>query len=216
MEEVKQPGIIIRAHPSGEADLILKILTPALGKISAIAKHARKSKSRFSGGFEIFDHLSFTLKPGRGSLYSIKSAERLPSLMALRENLEKLAAASLLAEAFDFLIREDSPDTSENYELLDLGLRAIADSVGVKEILRALFLTLSEFLKIAGFHSTEAGERPSSKSLRHLMAVVEQSAEKPLRSRPPIEEIIVRLEAQQIKHSGNTSPENKPERSERS
>ena len=42
-------GVVIRSHPSGESDLVLKILTPELGKIALFVKHARSSKKRYAG-----------------------------------------------------------------------------------------------------------------------------------------------------------------------
>jgi DNA repair protein RecO (recombination protein O) len=46
----RDEGIVLRTHKLGEADRIVSILTPRHGKVRAVAKGVRKTKSRFGGG----------------------------------------------------------------------------------------------------------------------------------------------------------------------
>ncbi|HEV2413028.1 MAG TPA: DNA repair protein RecO [Candidatus Saccharimonadales bacterium] len=67
-------GLVIRRVDYGEADRILTLLTPEHGKVGAIAKGVRKSKSRLAGSIEFFAESIFTLVEGRGELDVVSSA----------------------------------------------------------------------------------------------------------------------------------------------
>ena len=72
--QYKTNGLVIRRVDYGEADRILTLLTPERGKIGAIAKGVRKSKSRLAGSIEFFAESVFTLIEGRGELDVVSSA----------------------------------------------------------------------------------------------------------------------------------------------
>ena len=74
MRTLQTRAIILRRVNYGEADRILTLLTPAHGKISAIAKSVRKPKSRLAGGLELFATCEVVLGEGRGGLSLITSA----------------------------------------------------------------------------------------------------------------------------------------------
>ena len=54
---VKTEGIVLRSLRYGEADRILHVYTPERGRVSAIAKGVRKTRSRFGGRLEPFFRL---------------------------------------------------------------------------------------------------------------------------------------------------------------
>ena len=54
---MKTEGIVLRSMRYGEADRILHLYTPHLGRVSAIAKGVRRAKSRFGGRLEPFFRL---------------------------------------------------------------------------------------------------------------------------------------------------------------
>lgn len=74
MQTSKTEAIILRRTNYGEADRILNLLTPDKGKISAIAKGVRKSKSKLAGGLELFATSNVTVGEGRGEMGLITSA----------------------------------------------------------------------------------------------------------------------------------------------
>lgn len=175
-------GIVLRAWPSREADLVLTILTREHGKIAALAKHARNSRKRFPGGFDPFDHGSFELKTGRGMAY-LQTFQRLPTLRSLRDNLQKMAAASVLSEAFDILIHEDAKVEASLFDLLDLGLKSIDQASALTEILRALHVSISSLLQICGFLDEQYAQLPSTHNLLKLIDQIELSGERKILSR---------------------------------
>ena len=61
---VKTEAVVLRSMRYGEADRILHLYTPMRGKISAIAKGVRRSKSRFGGRLEPFFRLNLSSTKG--------------------------------------------------------------------------------------------------------------------------------------------------------
>lgn len=66
-------AIILRRTNYGEADRILKLLTPE-GQASAIARGVRREKSKLAGGIELFSVSDITLHQGKGDLAVLTSA----------------------------------------------------------------------------------------------------------------------------------------------
>ena len=62
--DVRTLGYVLRRTNYGEADRILNIITRQ-GKISAIAKGVRKSKSKLAGNIEIFSLIDFNIHQGK-------------------------------------------------------------------------------------------------------------------------------------------------------
>lgn len=104
----------------GEADRLLTLFTPDLGKIRAIAKGARKPSSRKSGHVELFTHAALLVARGR-HLDIVTQAETLDAFLPLRENLDRLGFGYYLAELVDRFLEENV----ENPPLFDLLLNAL-------------------------------------------------------------------------------------------
>ena len=74
MNSFRTEAIIMHRTNYGEADRILALLTPAHGKLSAIAKGVRRPKSKLAGGLELFATCELTIMQGRGDMGVITSA----------------------------------------------------------------------------------------------------------------------------------------------
>ena len=68
-------GVVLRTYKLGEADRIVSILTRGHGKVRAVAKGVRKTKSRFGGRLEPTSHVDLLLYEGRGELDIVSQAE---------------------------------------------------------------------------------------------------------------------------------------------
>ena len=68
---INTQGIVLKSVTYKENDLILTIFTRKLGKISAIARGAKKSKSTLLSSSQIFAYANFTLKK-EGNMYRVK------------------------------------------------------------------------------------------------------------------------------------------------
>ena len=96
---LKTEAIVLRSIRYGEADRILHLFTPERGRLSAIAKGVRRSKSRFGGRLEPFFRLELVLYEGRSELLTVTSAETLAGHPRLREHARALDGAARACDA---------------------------------------------------------------------------------------------------------------------
>ncbi|HVF53725.1 MAG TPA: DNA repair protein RecO [Actinomycetota bacterium] len=142
----RDEGVVLRAIKLGEADRIVTIFTRGNGKIRAVAKGVRKTKSRFGGRLEPFTRVNLMLYRGR-DLDTITSAEILTSFEALRTGYAGIARASAVVDAVD-KVTPDRERLVSVYELLIAGLDALAARPG-PTIVPAFLVKL---LSISGYH----------------------------------------------------------------
>ena len=176
-------GIVIRSYAYGEADLVLRVISAETGKLSVIAKHARSSKRRFSGGLDLFDAGIFHTKAGRGSMPFLENFQAQGNYQSIRADLDKFNIASLVCECFDFLTHEGSEENSEVYDMLALTLEGVANSQDSKETLRAGFLGIATLLKHSGYLPTQDLPPPSANAMFRLLDQIEIVAERKILSR---------------------------------
>jgi DNA repair protein RecO (recombination protein O) len=103
---LKTEAVVLRSMRYGEADRILHLYTPTRGRISAIAKGVRKTRSRFGGRLEPFFHLRLILHEGRSDLLTVTSAETVSGYARLRENGATIDAAARACDAVNRLFGE--------------------------------------------------------------------------------------------------------------
>ena len=142
----KTQGIVLRQMPLGEADRILTLYTPDLGKVRAVARGVRRTKSRLSGHLEILTHVRVSVAEGR-SLDAITEAETIHSFRGLREDLPLVTKAVYLAELVDSFSTEQSPGATI-FELLLGALDDLQTAEGPDQLLRQFEVQL---LKHSGF-----------------------------------------------------------------
>ena len=92
MANLKVNGIILSEHNLGDFDKMLTMLTPGIGKISCIAKGARRPKSTLLAGTQMFCFGEYLMYKGT-STYHINSVETIEIFYNLRTDLEKLKYA---------------------------------------------------------------------------------------------------------------------------
>ncbi|GAB7053731.1 MULTISPECIES: DNA repair protein RecO [unclassified Paenibacillus] len=93
-------GIVIRSMDYGEGNKIITLFTRELGKMSVVARGAKKVKSRYGSSAQLFtygDYLFFK----SGQLGTLNHAEIIEAFHKIREDLHKAAHASYLAELTD-------------------------------------------------------------------------------------------------------------------
>jgi DNA repair protein RecO (recombination protein O) len=89
----KTEAVVLRSIRYGEADRILHLYSREYGRIGAIAKGARKPKTRFGGRLEPFFRLALVLHRGRGELHTVTSAETVDGYSKLRSSGRAIRAA---------------------------------------------------------------------------------------------------------------------------
>jgi DNA repair protein RecO (recombination protein O) len=95
----KSEAIVLRSLRYSEADRILHLYTKDRGRIGAIAKGIRKTKSRFGGRLEPLSHVELMLHEGSGELQTVTGAALIASHSETRESPYRLAAGLIGAEA---------------------------------------------------------------------------------------------------------------------
>lgn len=116
-QSIKTEAIVLRKMRYGEADSILHLYTREHGRIGAIAKGVRRSKSRFGGRLEPFFRLDLMLHEGRSDLSTITGASTIEGYAQLRSRAESLDSASKVG---DFVLRlfDDREQNEPAYNLL--------------------------------------------------------------------------------------------------
>ena len=122
---LKTEAIVLRSIRYGEADRILHLYTPRHGRLPAIAKGARRARSRFGARLEPFMQVHLLLHPGRSELYTVTGAETIDARPRLRESARTLDAAARACDAVSRLFETDDPHP-EVYSLLASELSLLA------------------------------------------------------------------------------------------
>ncbi len=104
---VETEAIVLRSIRYGEADRILHLYTPRHGRVAAIAKGARRSKSRFGARLEPFFRIRVFLREGRGELYTVTGADTVAAHGGVRDHAATLDAASRACDAVARLFETD-------------------------------------------------------------------------------------------------------------
>lgn len=100
---------MLRSMRYGEADRILHVYTPHRGRVGAIAKGVRRSRSRFGGRLEPFFRLRLELHEGRGELLTVTGAQTVDGHPRLREDARALDAAARACDAVGRLFETSEP-----------------------------------------------------------------------------------------------------------
>ncbi|MGE5559449.1 MAG: DNA repair protein RecO [Chloroflexota bacterium] len=102
-------GIVLRNRGLGEADRIITLFTREEGKVEAVARGARRPRSRLAGTTQPFTLGSFQLFRGKG-LDSISQCQVEEGFSALRDDLTRMAYASYACELAESLTTERDPN----------------------------------------------------------------------------------------------------------
>ena len=110
-------GLILRTRPFTETSLIVNWLTADLGRISTVAKGARRAKSPFRGKLDLFYEGDFSFHRSRRSeLHTLREVVLRETNVALRQELRYLQQASYGAQLIEQTTETQTP-LPEVYEL---------------------------------------------------------------------------------------------------
>lgn len=133
---LKTSGYVLRRTNYGEADRILNIITP-IGKISAIAKGARREKSKLAGGIEMFSLVDLNIHKGRGEIGIITSAKMVRFYSEIMKDLNLMEIGSSFLKKID-RVAGDS-ETEDYFNLVHQSLDAL-NTKGDARLVEAWFL----------------------------------------------------------------------------
>lgn len=137
-------GVVLRTAKLGEADRILTLLTRDHGKVRAVAKGVRRTKSRFGGRLEPFMRVALLIAEGR-SLDVVSQAESIAAYAGpICADFQAYTAANVICETADKLVATEKEPAVAQYRLVLGALNALAkhahepSAIGDSYVLRAL------------------------------------------------------------------------------
>jgi DNA repair protein RecO (recombination protein O) len=148
MTHFRTSALLIRRTEYGDSDLIVTCFTPSRGKLSLIAKAAKKSTRRFAGVLELFSEVDLIGALGtRRGLPVLQEAVLLHPFAQIREIPVRIAYASYWAELIDVWM-EEQVEQAELYHLLRHGLNELDQGRLLEAVLSIVFQM--RFLRISG------------------------------------------------------------------
>ncbi|MCA9997575.1 MAG: DNA repair protein RecO [Anaerolineales bacterium] len=142
----RSEAVVLRRTDFGEADRLLTLYTREFGKITAVAKGARKPQSRKTGHVELFMRSKLFFAKGR-DIDVITQAEMVAGYPELRADLVRATYASYVVELLDRFTVEDDHNLSV-YELLASTLTSLTTAEDLLLLARYYELRL---LGLTGF-----------------------------------------------------------------
>ncbi len=119
MEE-RTTGLILRTRPLTESSLIVNWLSPDMGRISTVAKGARRPKSTFRGKLDLFYEADFSFSRSRRSdLHNLREVRLQKTHEGLRRDLDKVQQVAYAAALIERATETETP-IAEIHELMAL------------------------------------------------------------------------------------------------
>ena len=142
----RDEGVVLTTTKLGEADRIITLFTRDHGKVRAVAKGVRRTKSRFGGRVEPFMRVDLLLGEGR-TFDTISQAESIAAYAsAISGDYEAYRAANVIVETLNDLVTSEHEPAAAQYRLLVGALNALtqhrhdARMIAESYVLRALAL----------------------------------------------------------------------------
>ena len=145
---VKTDAFLLRTVDYRDSDRILTLLTANKGKISALARGARKSQKRYGGALIPFAQMEVVLEKGRGKLLHIKEAELTTANEGIAKDLRRLGASSYIIEIIRESIPENLPD-QPIFRLLETALPLLA-TIALEDVQKAVIAIVLKILSYSG------------------------------------------------------------------
>lgn len=139
--DIRTQGYVLKRTNYGEADRILNIITP-FGKIVAIAKGVRKSKSKIAGGIEMFTLVDFNIHKGRSEFGIVTSAKLIKYYGEILKDYQRMELAGLILKKISQAA--ESSDSVEYFYITDQGLKGLNEGWNLNLIEAWFWLHLTQ------------------------------------------------------------------------
>jgi DNA repair protein RecO (recombination protein O) len=147
MKRFNTTAIVLARTDFGEADRILTLLTPDHGKLKAIAKGVRKSKSKMAGGIELFSVSEISFIAGRSEINTLISTRLVKHYGSI---VKDLGRTNLTYEIIKTINKATQEQPEEAYfNLLKQAFEALDDAEINLDLVSAWFH--AQLLKLAGY-----------------------------------------------------------------
>jgi DNA repair protein RecO (recombination protein O) len=149
MGQYRDDGIVLRTQKLGEADRIVTVLARRTGRIRAVGKGVRRTKSRFGARLEPFTHVDLQLHTGR-SLDYITQAETIRAYGApLSADYPRYTSGTAMLETAERFTPVEKEPALRQFLLLVGGLRALSEGLHDPRLVLDAYLLRS--LAVAGY-----------------------------------------------------------------
>ena len=146
----RDDGFVLRNQDLGEADRIFTVLTRRNGRVRAVGKGVRRTKSRFGARLEPFTHVDLLLYAGRSNLDTVTQADSLRAYgEPLASDYPRYTSGVAMLETAERFTPEEKQPAQRQYLLLIGGLRALGEGVHAPRLVLDAFLLRS--LAVAGY-----------------------------------------------------------------
>jgi DNA repair protein RecO (recombination protein O) len=173
--QYRDDGVVLRTQKLGEADRIVTLLCRRSGRVRAVAKGVRRTKSRFGARLEPFTHVDLLVHAGR-SLDVITQAEVIrPYGAGLADDYPRYTAGTAMLETAERLTPVEKEPALRQFLLLIGGLRTLGETgEDAREPRLVLDAYLLRSLSVAGYApaleecarcGASGGEPPEGKRL---------------------------------------------------
>lgn len=165
-------GIILRTRPLTETSLIVNWLTPNLGRVSTVAKGARRPKSPFLGKLDLFYEADFSFTRSRRSeLHTLREVRLRETRSGLRREMGYLQQASYAAALIEQTTETETP-LGEAFELVRGFLNHLTKQPPQPRSIYAFELKL---LNVLGLKPDLAGSRLTAGTREIVHALIESA-----------------------------------------
>ncbi|MGY1631176.1 DNA repair protein RecO [Geodermatophilus sp. SYSU D01186] len=151
----RDEGVVLRTQKLGEADRIVTVLTRRHGKVRAVAKGVRRTKSKFGARLEPFTHVDLQLYTGR-NLDIVSQAETIRSYgQPIARNYSAYTAGTAVLETADRLTAEEKEPSLRLFLLVIGALRSLAEHTHPAGLVLDAFLLRA--MSVAGWEPALTG-----------------------------------------------------------
>jgi DNA repair protein RecO (recombination protein O) len=145
----RDEGVVLRTQKLGEADRIITVLTRRHGKVRAVAKGVRRTKSKFGARLEPFSHVDLQFYTGR-NLDIVNQAESIRSYgQAVAAHYPAYTAGTAVLETADRLTAEEKEPSVRLFLLVIGALRSLAEQTHPAGLVLDAFLLRA--MSVAGW-----------------------------------------------------------------
>jgi len=145
----RDEGVVLRTQKLGEADRIITLLTREHGRVRAVGKGVRRTRSKFGARLEPFTHVDLQVYEGR-SLDVVQQAETITSYGdRIVDDYPRYTSGTAMLETAERLTAEENEPAVQQFLLLVGGLRTMAEGTHAPGLVLDAFLLRS--LAVAGY-----------------------------------------------------------------
>lgn len=143
-------ALVIGSMRYGEADCIVQLYTRDRGRLSAIAKGVRRTKSKTGGRLEPFSLVRASFHTGRGSLYTVAGVDTLRTFQGVRDELFRMEEGARLLASIRRLFPGEEPSVPA-FNLLTRAVAQLAECPDQSAAANIVLATLLKLLVLLGY-----------------------------------------------------------------